>query len=120
MANDDLATFRHDLIAYLRARFDEEDAIALTACGDPDCGVWAASENDVDFDQYKVGGIRPATAAHIARHDPARVLRDIAAKRRIVDYCDDWRRDEFETGPILELLVLSYMDREDFREEWKL
>ena len=119
MANDDLPAFRRDLIAFLRARFDEEEAIALAACGDPGCGVWAAVEGGVDFDQYEVGGIHPATAAHIARHDPAHVLRDIAVKRRIVEYCDNWRRDEFETGPILELLVLTYADHEAFREEWK-
>ena len=66
---------------------------------------------------------------HIARHDPARVLAECEAKRRIVeihgngdawcDYCAGYAegmQDECHTG---RLLALPYADHPDYREEWK-
>jgi hypothetical protein len=59
-----------DLVAFLNARLDEDEAAARAAAGAP----WLP---DIGTD---------AVAEHIARHDPARVLREIAAKRAIVDF----------------------------------
>ena len=73
--------------------------------------------------------------AHIARHDPARVLAECEAKRRIVEEYRHWQdemdrqgstsdmrdlgvRDGLEMA--CELLALPYADHEHFREEWKL
>ena len=55
----------NDLVEFLRARFDEDEAAAKAwlPFGNPDA----------------------AARAHIARHDPARVLRQVDAQRRIVD-----------------------------------
>lgn len=81
-----------------------------------------------------------AVAVHMARHDPARVLAECVAKRRIVelhsryecdtagypghercgeiavcDKCDDAR---FPCDT-LRLLALPYADHPDWREEWR-
>lgn len=76
-----------------------------------------------------------AVLAHIARHDPARVLRDCEAKRRIVDAhsferlpTDDDEPEAFsdcadcwQTVPCLTLrhLATVYADHPDYRDEWK-
>lgn len=63
---------------------------------------------------------------HIARHDPARVLREVESKRRIVDWeCryrttvekrgEDWAHRA--TGP-LRALASVYADHPDYRDEW--
>lgn len=76
-----------------------------------------------------------ADAAHIARHDPARVLREVAAKRRVLarhhagsdGSCDGCGYDQ-EQGPWIERLedcpelrdmASVYADRPGYREEWK-
>jgi hypothetical protein len=84
------------------------------------------------------GGIDDETAEHIARWDPARVLAEVDAKRRILDEVVedatgldmsvdlDRRtrpRDEV-TEPYLgdvlvRLLALPYADRPGYREEWR-
>lgn len=75
-------------------------------------------------------------SAHIARHDPARVLAECEAKRRIVHQhgagegheCPDGFMDSAETDPhtgwendcqTLKFLALPYADHPDYREEWK-
>ena len=65
-----------DLIAFLNARLDEDEAAAKAAWG-------------VEWDWRYVTrpfGERPSIAhtVHIARHDPARVLREVAFKRAIL------------------------------------
>lgn len=69
---------------------------------------------------------RPA-AEFIARHDPARVLAECEAKRRIValhgevDPCDAHDGATFETVDCetLQVLALPYADHPDYRQEWK-
>jgi hypothetical protein len=71
-------------------------------------------------------------AQHIARHDPARVLAECEAKRRIVEEWDAAHRvalaspqysyDEgIATGLLAALyaLALPYADHPDYREEWR-
>jgi hypothetical protein len=70
-----------------------------------------------------------ADAAHIARHDPARVLAEVAAKRLILEYAppkahgtfdDGWRRGQMAFhAHTLRLLALPYAGHPDWREEWK-
>jgi uncharacterized protein DUF6221 len=65
-------------------------------------------------------------AQHIARHDPARILREVEAKRRIiiehhpVDPCD---AHDVALGTIscdtLRLLALPYADHPDYDERWR-
>lgn len=55
---------------------------------------------------------------HIARHDPARVLRECASKRAIVEYATNQHVDMVECLPILLLLAAPYSDHPDLKEEW--
>lgn len=100
-----------DLAAWLRARFDEDERIARAAAepeswielnrhprpewhvqqwADPDCAAVVA---DPESSAYPVvtttigmdEADAEARAEHIARHDPARVLRAIEAKRALLD-----------------------------------
>jgi hypothetical protein len=56
-------------------------------------------------------------AAHIARHDPARVLAECEAKRRIVEM--HAYQEEHFTPDELRALALPYADHPDYREEWR-
>ena len=71
-------------------------------------------------------------AAHIAEHDPARVLREIDAKRQLVERYEramENRRahpdDLASAGALLalhgavKLLALPYADRPGYRNEWR-
>jgi len=99
-------------IAFLRARLDEDEATAKAATPGPWCweatgdkdSSWAAGlvqdedGNPLTGEIAKGEGViidgvcesidgNPADGAHIARHDPARVLREVAVWRRILlDY----------------------------------
>lgn len=95
-----------DLVKFLRARLDVEEQVAreatmgpwqnaptashhATATGrteeavfaaPPDKGATIVATTGVPSQRQNL-----VNAEHIARHDPARVLRDVEAKRRIVD-----------------------------------
>lgn len=62
----------NDLIAFLRAQLEDDEQIAREAVRwDEGCSAWSdAGEPDW---------------VHITRHDPARVLADVDAKRQMVD-----------------------------------
>lgn len=131
-----------DLVEFLRARLDEDEEAGKAATPGPwrathrDDGthhVFAASDRKVHRD----GGYPPdwpedvvnptADADHIARYDPARVLREVEAKRRILAdyerYATERRRamggwyDE-GASPILAVLAAVYADHPDYRPEW--
>ncbi|MEU8252624.1 DUF6221 family protein, partial [Nonomuraea sp. NPDC048916] len=73
----------HDLTTFLRTRLDEEADLARRCDGDG-CGVWTAHGHTVDFCQGELSGFHPTIALHVALHDPARILREIEAKRRVL------------------------------------
>lgn len=90
-----------DLIAFLNARLDEDEAEAKAAAN--------ALNRHIECD--------PDNAAHIARHDPARVLREVAAKRAIVERyakAPDWAG-----GEDVRLLAAVWSDHPDYRQEWR-
>lgn len=87
-----------DWVAFLKARLDEDEQAARAtrpAASKP--AIWnvepwydGTAERADLWDTplgplTNHGGLEVATAAHIARHDPARVLREVAAKRRVID-----------------------------------
>jgi Family of unknown function (DUF6221) len=138
-----------DLIAFLRARL-EEDAAAAQATAGPD---WLedGSPSLTVFTRQQSEGDRPgvrgiawcsngydddrANMVHIARHDPARVLREVEAKRAAVTRCElvlaafadpaagSWpdvsRRERSHAGATLCALAAVYADHPDYRQEWK-
>jgi len=89
--------------------------------------------NECDFNPTACGismtddpVLEHARARHIARHDPARVLAECAAKRRIVEECapnvaKDW---PFPDGLNLSEFVVAefaqpYADHPDFDPAWR-
>ena len=124
-----------DLIAFLTARLDEDEAAAKASWPGP----W-------DY-ETEVGGFGPVgcvlmpipqhkgartgltsftplgtqdadTAAHIARHDPARVLREVAAKRAIIA---QWEHSPVGSPVLtnaLYQLAAVWSDHPDYRQEW--
>lgn len=76
---------------------------------------------------YTDDEVRTAEAAHIARHDPARVLREVEAKRAIVEMCESHANaqfPDFEGGyasaaeDALTHLALVWSDHPDYRPAW--
>jgi hypothetical protein len=138
-----------DLAAFLAERLDEDEAAAKAAIkgGKPEIGTvgqwnayleggddgWAV-EHDAGGKGCGIIGDR-AIAEHIARHDPARALREVQAKRSITEahdrehYCPlpvlPGRHGQLwtpEEGPCWTLLLLAavWSDHPDYREtEWK-
>jgi hypothetical protein len=82
-----------DLVAFLRARLDEDEQAARETLWEgsgnkPDWELPSSATVDVGGDEFYAGDA--TIARHIARHDPARGLREVEAKRRII--CDLVRR----------------------------
>ncbi|MEU7899124.1 DUF6221 family protein [Nonomuraea sp. NPDC049152] len=125
-----------DLFAFLRDRLDEDERVAQAAlegpreAGEPMPYGEAADHDAIAGPGHSGGGKRPQ-ADHIARHEPARVLRDIESKRRILDELegfiaeaeylpeDERNADRATAFGIVHLLALPYDDHVDYREEWK-
>jgi Family of unknown function (DUF6221) len=84
----------NDLVKFLRARLDEDEAKAEKAGGnwwfDQPAGL--PDTYSLDFGRFRAPSvgftdndvIRPAEAEHIARYDPSHVLHEIACKRFIL------------------------------------
>lgn len=145
-----------DLVAFARARLDEDEAAAMAATGT----AWAWEATGDKDNSWAVGYVegddgRPlsgeighgqgividgvcesingnlADAAHIARHGPARVLREVEAKRATVRRCAA-RMNEMDVYPnglvsprallarqVLIDLATAWNDHPDYRPEWK-
>lgn len=128
------------LADFLLARIAEDEEVALAATrgpwsvNSPNCaeaivsgdgatevvagGRWGGEASVFESD---------GDAAHIARHDPARVLAECEAKRRIVE-CHSLT--QLESGKTIlgyrtaledaiRALALPYADHPDYRDEWK-
>ncbi|MEU4967752.1 DUF6221 family protein [Streptomyces smyrnaeus] len=134
-----------DLVTFLRARLDEDEQVARATHP-----VFQAWEYDTSVREVRdlgngnelASGVLPPYGAHIARHDPARVLAEVEAKRRIVDVhhvVGGWQDEDLnDHGPgceecghseeysdrggwceTLRLLALPYAAHPDYREEWR-
>lgn len=117
------------LVAFLEARFAEDAADAQHAGGRYSWEGIAAFVTDDYWDKDL-----EASERHIARHSPARVLAEVAAKRRIVELhhplaylvCSVC---QFDTGeecvpemypcPTVRALASVYADHSDFNPEWR-
>lgn len=150
-----------DLVAFLRARLADDARAAAAATPGPwwhnPGKQWLGPEAFEAYDRTKgeefvgYGGPHPFTgcvaatgpadnpqsmadADHIARWDPARVLADVDAKRRIVDRLDYWETAASRAGiaglsnsargeriglwMACRLLALPYRDHPDYQPEW--
>lgn len=101
-----------ELIAFLEARLAEDEAAA---------NAWLPLGNPTE-----------AQRDHIARHDPARVLADVAAKRKIVDvaaesvalkdlsYYEDHSGERELAAFVLRQLAQPYADHPAFDPAWRM
>jgi hypothetical protein len=129
-----------DLVEFLRARLDRDEQMARACSGSP----WQATPAGTvgtDPGPGDPGAGEPAFVAtaengayaeHIARHDPARVLAEVAARRRILDEYEkqSWilgqghRTPELEAAQevrerVLRLLALPHASHPAYQEEWR-
>lgn len=133
-----------DLVQWLGAQLDADERIARAATPGPwrdeggyvtDVGpdglprVQVTDHGTQDGEPEEDNPQGRADSAHIARHDPARVLREVDAKRRIIAeherYAAERRRmmggwdPQSDDLPILAALAVVYSDRPGYREEWR-
>ena len=125
-----------DLVRWLGEQLAKDERVAQ-ACPGGGRG-W-----DADGIAFYARDLNPEAQAHIVEHDPARVLREIDAKRRIIaehpvdgwrcatcadpeDFDEDvdgdreWsRHGKYYPCPTLRLLALPYADRPGYREDWR-
>ncbi|MFF8286177.1 DUF6221 family protein [Streptomyces albus] len=126
-----------DLVAFLRARLDEDEALARSVRWDGSAASleWqlrASAAVDVGGDEFYAGDC--TVANHVVRHDPARVLTEVNAKCGVVALAsqatEEAASEDFllrvpaqaQLGvlkPVLRLLALPYADHPDYREEWR-
>jgi hypothetical protein len=105
------------LVEFLLARIAEDEAVARLASGDR----WnRLADGNPKFSKVVAWGLTPIGAMnaeqdadHIARWDPARILAECEAKRRIVE----WHHRvplPHERQNLLALLALPYADHPDY------
>lgn len=115
-------TTSRKLVAFLSARLDEDWRIALAVTAES----WGASDQ---LTQLKWDMLPGVAYRHAKRHDPARTLREIEAKRAILGRCVQQAAKEHDNAmeedrtwvlwPVLFDLAAVWSDHPDYREEWK-
>lgn len=127
------------LVDFFRARLDEEDAAAKAAGGES-WQLGLRPDEDIRFvvfDSREVrgGAVDEETLRHIGRHDPASVLRDVEADRRLLDAYEDaagnrgggeWTdssagyADGMEAGLLLAVKIRAerFSTHRDYRPGW--
>ena len=122
-----------NLDEFLLARIAEDKRIATDAAAESGQEEWAAGD-------LPGSGAHDRAAEHVARHDPARILADCNARRRLVQACRDVGPDlaflgarpegmaDFPLTPTdqhqlaavtLALLALPYADHPEYRQDWR-
>ena len=116
------------IVEFLLARIAEDEDCAQT----PFPAEWQAAPEEtgqpIKAGTYRVATCAESVMAHIARHDPARVLAECAAKRDLVELAlglADLHRMGDPTVPpnvgedILRILATPYADHPDYDEAWR-
>lgn len=118
-------------VAFVEAQIAEDERVARAAIPDrenrpttyypdedEDDGIWGVARGGsqvegVGIIVYDEGGHTAGQAEHIARHDPARVLREVEGKRQIIARYQDAvaRTSDFDhSTAVAELQVREYED----------
>lgn len=149
-----------DLITWLRSQLDDDEQIANAAARDAGEPVWSAGDEflsesvtTAETRSYiasgPYAGLNWEIRQHIAEYDPARVLREVEAKRRLVElhqpanpdavpcegyagwpdkpwfYCATCGSGEPNEYPItwpcetIKLVALPYADRPGYLDTWR-
>jgi hypothetical protein len=121
------AVVTSELVAFLKTRLDNDEKAARAAAA----VRWQDEDDWQDVDPWMA--LPPAIAIHALRHDAARVLADVEAKRRIIALNDEATTDAQSSDylvagparllgrafePVLRLLALPYAAHPDYRPEW--
>ncbi|MEU5772759.1 DUF6221 family protein [Streptomyces venezuelae] len=134
-----------DLVQWLGEQFDEDERIAKEAGARS--LTWKLVTPLDDAELGDAHWLQPPELKHAERHDPARVLREIDAKRRVLArHCaapvppgNEWAEAypycaahaykepggtvvypiELKNCPELRDLATPYADRPGYREEWR-
>jgi hypothetical protein len=127
-----------ELVAYLRRALDEDERVAREA----DSGRWLPEDKGITFEyraddfhggeaQARLVADTRANQRHIANWDPARVLAEVEAKRRILDCLTSptgeligWMvygggKAQVDAAYLAKLLAQPYAGGEGWREEWR-
>ncbi|BDQ19744.1 DUF6221 family protein [Rhodococcus qingshengii] len=128
------------IVEFLEARIAEDEAVARGVASD---GEWTSGSTygmfvSIEARSWTVvsGEWERRDANHIARHDPARVLREVAAKRAVITQSREaneyyahmsgnGRIASMAAGNVnacaamLKALASVYDDHPDFSEEWR-
>lgn len=135
------------IVEFLEARLAEDEAVAKAVFGaDLTYATWTFEGDEVfapmegeRHSRLCLPAIDEGLGIHIARHDPARTLREVAAKRAILAQ-EEAARSQFEhvksstTYPAIEVLIgqvaalatvirhltSAYSDHPDYQQEWAL
>ncbi|MFI1472060.1 DUF6221 family protein [Streptomyces wuyuanensis] len=127
-----------ELVAFLRARLDEDEQAARKLLDEKRPGRaerWEFCDDGAIRDTGPRRSLRvkftwPPEADHIVRHDPARVLADVEAKRELLRLhtLNGWVCSTCDNGevpgdgypcPTLRLLALPYASHADYDEAWR-
>lgn len=133
-----------ELIAFIEARLAEDESMAKAASAGPwrvDDETYAEVIYAADDSSVVAGGRWGGEASvfetnedarHIVRHDPARVLREVEAKRRLVHRYDEIARlvlpyypsdrDQGYAEALAEAvrgMAAAWSDHPDYRAEWQ-
>jgi hypothetical protein len=127
-----------DLIAFLSARLDEDEAAAKLAAREG--GTWTQDDPERHPGSisslggqvvYDEGSPDEYQAPHIARHDPARVLREVEAMRAILAEAGRIAQSAsmypnqgnaaalIAMQTVLKILATGNSGHPDYRPEWK-
>ena len=122
-----------ELVQWLTACFAEDERLAHAACWDEQSAVWTARPPQASYERYTVVDylddgvvvVTPENAdadgvgRHIAEHGPARVLREVEAKRKLLallpelEQADrsiegEWGSSDDLAGQLLDALLTPY------------
>lgn len=135
-----------EVVEFLKARLDEDFELARNAMHEDASvspGEWITEHHDSEFHEHPdrchiaedrkgvywtvASEVSIPNAEHMARHDPARVLREIAAKRAMIadwEIYADAEYPDFEGGfssamdGVVDELARVYWDHPEFKSEW--
>ena len=132
-----------DLLAFIRSQLDEDERVARAvpeapwggrsdSTGYPDI-ISVPRDQQHGRDEIVLSDVwRDGIVDYATRFDPARVLAEVDAKRRILDEYDkalnrrrQWPGDLSSAGALLtmvhvvKLLALPFAGHPDYREEWR-
>jgi hypothetical protein len=115
-----------DLADFLLARIAEDEEAARAAIEPDQLHPWGdrtlPRRRPEDVPDEVRGYLGGTWGEHFARWDPARVLAECDAKRRIVQWVQRWpwrAEPPSSVDGLLPILALPYADHPDYREEWR-